>query len=260
MSTLTATLQLYRKALEDAFQSIRRSYWAIAFLLGAFGVLFILMLTVGRAGIVGGFVIGFAYAGLTGWYLSLVEIAVQTRRTVKRTDIQETFGQYFSETISVMFLFFIPEFLLTQAMPESLWILVPAACLAFNPIPEMIYQGRTSGIEVIRDAAVFMQQNWPEWLGAHLLLGGGMAGLARVLHGSWDPGWILEAIQMFGPWFGFMQAGVWGFQLGGSAAVPSYLLFVLMFVLAHAFMIFRGQLYRRLHDTSRRGRAWQAQL
>jgi hypothetical protein len=257
---ITATLQLYRQALTDTVHGIRRSLWGIAFLIASFLAILFLMWTVGRAGMAGGFVIGFAMAGLTGWYLSLLEIAVNNRRVVTRNDVQDAMGQYFMETISVMFVFFIPQFLLEMTMPQALWVLIPAACLAFNPVPEMIYQGRSSSLEMIKDSAMFMQQNWPEWMVPHLVLGGAMAAVARTLHGTWDPSWVLEAVQMFGPWFGFMQSGLWGFRLAGPSPALGYVLFAAMFVLAHAFMVFRGHLYRHLSGSSRRGRTWQNQL
>jgi hypothetical protein len=57
-----------------------------------------------------------------------------------------------------------------------------------------------------------------------------------------------------------MQSGLWGFRLAGPSPLLGYVLFAAMFVLTHAFMIFRGHLYRHLKTSSRRGRAWQAQL
>jgi len=257
---ISATLNLYRDAGSDAFASIRRSLWAIAFLLAGFVLMFASGLALGPAGFAGGFVLFLVHAGLTGWYLSLVEIAVATRRSISTQDIRDNVGQYFNDIITVMFIFFLPELLIGLAYEEALWVLIPAACLAFNPIPEMLYQERAGGLELIRDSAMFMQQNWPEWIGPHLVAGGLLATLGWSITGIWDPEWMVEAVKMFGPWFGFMQSGYWGLSLGGSFTPQGMGLFALLFVFSHCFMVFRGHLYKRLRTSSRRGRAWKAQL
>ncbi len=259
MSMVTATLKLYREAARDSIASIRRSFWAAVFLLAAYLGIVALSPLLGLAGFAGGFIMFLVYAGLTGWYLSLVEIAVSTRRAVKVGDVRDNVGAYFSEMINIMFIFFLPEFLIGMASPEALLVLVPAACLAFNPIPEMLYQERSGGLEMIKDSAVFMQQNWPEWLGGHVVMAGLLAGVGWALSGVWSPEWMIGAAQMFGPWFGFMHAGAWVLNLGENTPL-SLGLFVLVFVFAHCFMVFRGHLYRGLRASSRRGRAWKAKV
>jgi hypothetical protein len=260
MSILGATLNLYRNVGEATFRSVAKSLWAIAFLFGAFAVIHGVSLALGGTGLVGGLVAYVVYASLAGWYLSLIEIAVVTGRGVTTDDIRDNMGQYAQDAISVMFIFFVPQLLIGWASPQALLVLVPAACLAFNPVPEMLYQERSVGIELIGDAAMFMQQNWPEWLGPHLVAGALFAMLGWSMTGVWDPIWMLEAVQMFGPWFGFMRAGLWGIGLGGGFTPVGFGLFAVVFAFTHCFMVFRGHLYKRLRTSSRRGRAWQAQL
>lgn len=259
MSTLNATLALYRTAAQDTWASLRRSALAMAFLLGAFAAFIGLAIAMSPFGMAGGFVLGFVRAGLIGWYLALLEIAVVGRRRVRVDDVKETLGTYFWETISILFLFFVPELILSMSAPQALLVLVPIASLVFNPAPEMLYQERTQSTQTLGDAARFMQQNWPEWLGAHLLAGVVLIGWGWALTGALHASWLLKVVQLFGPWFEFIMGGALALQLGGSGAA-GVLSFFGMFVFVHAFMLFRGHLYRKLRSTSRRARAWQARL
>lgn len=259
MTVLKATLELYQAALIDTGRSMGRSLWATAYLLAAQVAFVGLAVAMGGFGHAGGFVLGFAQAAMIGWYLALLEIAVVSRRPIRYRDLRDTVGQYFWETISVLFLFFLPELILRFTAPDLLLILVPIASLVFNPAPEVLYQERTQSTAALQDAMRFMQQNWPEWLGAHAVAGAVLVGWGWALTGRVDASWWPDVVQLFGPFFEFVMAGVLAIRLGGRgvAGIASLLG---VFVFVHAFMLFRGHLYRRLRASSRRGRAWQARL
>lgn len=259
METVKATLTLYRDAVTDTWRSLGRSLWAMAFLLLAHLGFFALAGVLGRTGTAGGFVLGFIQAGLIGWYLAQLEITVVGKRKLRLDDLKDTFGTYFWETISVLFLFFIPQLILRFTAPQLLLVLVPIAALVFNPAPEALYQDRTQSTQLLGDVMKFMQQNWPEWLGAHIVAAVALIGWGWALTGVVDPSWWLDVVQIFGPFFQFITAGALAFRLGGigPAGLASFLG---MFVFVHAFMLFRGHLYTRLRRSSRRSRSWQAKL
>jgi len=99
-----------------------------------------------------------------------------------------------------------------------------------NAVPEMIYQGRASGLELIGASYNFIVENWIEWLVPNLLLfvGG----------------------YLFLDFFTSLLFGLPAFvQLFVSA-------FMLGLLLAY-FMTFRGFLFSQLHGTTRRARIYR---
>jgi hypothetical protein len=104
-----------------------------------------------------------------------------------------------------------------------------------------------------------MQENWPEWLGGHLIPFSLLTAWAYLMTGGWSANWILSTLTLFGPWFEFIQAGSLAIQLGGTG-IGGLLSFVGIFAFVHGVMLFRGNLYKRLRHSSRRSRAWQARL
>lgn len=259
MEIVKATLRLYREALVDTWRSLGRSLWAIAFLLAANVGWYLLAGLLAGTGVAGGFVLGFARAGLIGWYLSLLEVSVVSRRKLRPDDVRDGFGVYFWETISVLFLFFIPELIIGLSAPQLLPFLVPVAALMFNPAPEALYQDRTQSVRLLGDALQFMQQNWPEWLAPHLLAVGLLFGWGYALTGIVHTGWWVDVAQTFGPFFEFIHPGALALRLGGVGPAGIVSFGVLLFFV-HGFMLFRGHLYRRLRSSSRRSRSWQARF
>lgn len=259
MEIVKATVRLYREALADTWRSLGRSAWAIAYLLAANVGFYALAVALSGTGMAGGFVLGFVQAGLIGWYLAQLDVAVVSRRKLRLDDLRDGFGSYFWETISVLFLFFVPELMLQLSVPQVLPFVVPLAAIAFNPAPEALYQDRTQSVQLLGDALRFMQHNWPEWLAPHLVAVGVLMAWGWAVTGVLHQTWWVEVVQTFGPFCGFITPGTLALRLGGVGPAGVLSFFgVLLFV--HAFMLFRGHLYRRLRSTSRRGRSWQARL
>jgi len=258
MTQLTAALNLYRNAISDTVHTLGRSHLATVFLFFAFILMLISFPILGSFGLAGGFALGMMEAWIAGWYLALVEIGVNGRRKITFDDIRECSGVYFWEVISVLFIFFIARLML-MGMPAVLFIVVPVATLLFNPAPEMIYQDQVQSLDLLGRSVKFMQENWPEWIGAHLIPFGLLAGWGYLMTGSWSPDWILGFLTLFGPWFEFILAGSLAFSLGGTG-ITGLVSFVVIFVFVHGVMLFRGNLYKRLRHSSRRSRAWQARL
>ena len=258
MSQLNAALQLYRDALLETGRALRLSRLAMLFLLFAFVGTLVAYPVLGQFGLAGGFALGLMEAWIAGWYLALVEIGVGERRRITMDDLRECSGVYLWEVISILFIFFIGKLLLMSS-PSLLFALIPVATLLFNPAPEMIYQDRVQSVDLLGRSIKFMQENWPEWIGAHVLPFGLLAGWAYLLQGQITGDWILDALTLFGPWFEFIRAGVLAFKVGGPG-IPGLLSFGAMFLFVHAVMLFRGNVYKRLRHSSRRSRAWQARM
>lgn len=253
---IRATAILYRDCARDAARSLARSPLALAVFVVVPPVLGLIAGQVARSAPgIGGFIVGFLQAGAAGWYLALVEIAVNGQRPVRISDLGDQLGTYLWQVMSVMFLFFIAQLLLIGA-PWVFIALMPVATVAFNPAPEMIYQDRTQSVELLGGALKFMQENWPEWLVPQVFAIAIVGGIGAILsHGAYSLFEGVGLMAMFGPSFGFASPGAFAIPLANGDVV-SLALGLFMLVFAHGFMLFRGHLYRRLRGSSRRGRDW----
>jgi len=258
MSLLKATWALYKESAVDAFKGLGRSMFAVLALALAFVVLAVVATLVGGFGIAGGFIRALVEVVVIGWYLSLVEVGVVGRRPVTFADLRQNVGRYFSEVISILFIFWIGELVLGMTAPTLLLVVVPVCALLFNPVPEMIYQEQGRSLGLLSDALRFMQENWPEWLGAQILGAAFLGGWAWLVFGG-PPNLelILNLVQAFGPWFGFIQVGSYALA---SLAIGGFIGAVVILAFTHFFMLFRGHLYKRMRTSSRRGRAWQSRM
>jgi hypothetical protein len=244
MAQTKSTTAIYKDVILATSQSfLRAPLVLIALIAGALGLI-ILPTVTGRLGIIGGFIVGFYHAAAVGTYLYLVGIAVTTKKRVTPKMITNNLGALLWEVISVLFLFMIAGFIL-HGQPEKIQTgFTLLLTLIFNPVPELIYLKQSRSMDLLRDATLFMQRHWPEWLGGHLLAVGVLGAWALLVGGS-DLTVITAMMQMFGPWFGFIKAPIIALSVTNSSWVSSLsALFILLF--AHGFMIFRGHLFLRL--------------
>ena len=174
----------------------------------------------------------------------------------------------------LLFIFWIASMILLPISPTVFTVAGLIAALAFNPVPEMIYFERSSSLGLLRDSLRFMQENWPEWIGAHLVAFAALLGWIFLVSpgDTWQQAGGLVVVQvafMFGPGFGFIMGasvalglGTWLVPVAGTGLVTMSALKVvgglLMLVFVHFFMLFRGHLYGELAHSSRRGRQWKA--
>ncbi len=241
---------MYRTAASEASKEWRRSLWALAVL----GLTQIAWLAATRAlgGTTGGFGLGIVESFLVGWYLSLLDVSVNRPRQIGLDDVQSRLGGLFLDTMSVLFAFWLPQFLLSRTAPTLLMVLVPVAGLAFNVVPELLYQGKSTSFALLRDSAKFMSENWPEWLGAHIPLWLVSYGAVWLAIRQWDADLATSVVGMFGPFFGFALSG----PLAIGLMVGAPVLGIVGLGGVHWVMLFRGRLFLALSRTNRRGRAW----
>jgi len=257
MSLLTTTLGLYRDSFLDAGRALGRSVWAVVALVVAYVVMAVASRLLAPFGFAGGFVMAIVQAVAIGWYLSLVAIGVQGRRRVLASDLRDNVGHHASTVISVLFVFWIASLVFMLLPPVAGLAAALVASLVFNSVPEMVYQEDAESIGLLGDAMRFMQQNWPEWLGAQIIGGLLLVAWAFAFHGALALPLALSLIQMFGPFFGFVQVG--GMALLDNTP-KAYAGAVVLLAFTHFFLLFRGHLYKRLARSSRRGRAWRARM
>lgn len=253
MSLIQSTLEMYVESARDAAQAMPRTALALMGLLLVTPVLGAIGAQLSGLGIVGGLVMSLLQAGAAGWYLSLVEIGVHGRRSIRPTDLKDQVGTYLWEVISVLFIFWIASMVLgLLGLGVVTTVVILAAIVAFNPAPEMIYQERSQSVALLQDAAKFMQHNWPEWLVPHVALAAILLGVTVTI-GPF--GGFMHALMALGPFFGFTNPSLFS----GALASGDFLGLVggmLVLVIVHWALLFRGHLYRRLRSSSRRGRAW----
>lgn len=256
---IVATLKLFRDAAIDTGRSFGQSLWSVAWLLFAVVVMAAGSRLLAPLGFAGGFVLGALHIFVVGWYLAQLRHAVTLRRRLTLDDLQGSAGQLFWETMSVAFVFFIAQLVLMMAPPTIQLVAVLAASLIFNPVPELIYLGRTQSVELLQDAATFMQRQGPEWLLMHLAITGVLvAGMALFGLGV-QPALVVTMVQVFGPFFGFLTAPAAVIE-GAGASPLGLALGLFVFATTHLVMLFRGHLFKRLGSTSRRSRAWQQRM
>lgn len=249
-----ATLDIYADSLRQGTRALFRHVWIVG-LVPAYTLL--LQLISGLAvnlGFAGGFLIFLAVAACASSFLTILDEAVSHGR-VRIEELGQSFGRYFSRLISVYFLFWIVRLLLgmvASGNPDLLWLVIAvntSLFLVFNPIPELIYQGREDGMALLQEAVQFTRDNLVEWL----------VPLAVVML----PFFLLDTQ------VGFLVMARFGVQNGldlviGLVATVLPLSGVALTLVATAIasvlivwiMLFRGFLFRALSESGRRQRVF----
>lgn len=231
MSWLVITLALYRRIFARAVR-LTVSNWPVLGALFVYG--FVLNVTWALApllGIVGGFVVSLVWAGCVGSFLYLVEMMVRTSR-VTLEDFRRSAGAYIWDVVGVTFVVWIAFRILGAVLatvPQGPMLLVAVNLIVlvfFNAVPELIYLGRCSSLELLGQSYSFIGDNWIEWFPATFALG------ALIL--------VAAALPL-------------PLALG-------WLKLVLVALLLAFAMVVRGLLFLELQGTSRRSRAFRHRM
>jgi hypothetical protein len=262
---LSATLQLYRQALQATWRSLMRSWVMVAALIG-FALLFVgAARIVGSLGMIGGVLLGLVNALLVGATLRLIEQSLSAARTIQLTDVTESFGHYFWDVIGVGFVLWLPMMALdmgTQANPYGGFFSSAVMLLVFillNAAPEVIYQIRhDSPLDVFKASYEFVLEHWIEWFLPFALLA-----LPIVL----SPSGIQEFFNLStgigrGAGLNFFQLlllpftliGGWMSYVGLDPDVQWVFLLLLTPLVATTALLFRGHLFALLRSSTRRQR------
>ncbi|MBH0205930.1 MAG: hypothetical protein HP498_08975 [Nitrospira sp.] len=262
---LSATLHLYRQALQATWRSLMRSWVTVAALIG-FALLFVgAARIVGSLGMIGGVLLGLVNALLVGATLRLIEQSLSAVRTIQLTDVAESFGHYFWDVIGVGFVLWLPMMALdmgTQANPYGGFLSSAVMLLLFillNAAPEVIYQIRhDSPLDVFKASYEFVLEHWIEWFLPFALLA-----LPIVV----SPSGIQEFFNLStgigrGAGLNFFQLlllpftliGGWMSYVGLDPDAQWVFLLLLTPLVATTALLFRGHLFALLRSSTRRQR------
>lgn len=264
MTELLQVFALYRSVLSKTGRSFLTA-WMTVVAVVIFALLMMAASSIARSlGFLGGFLMGAVNALLVGATLSLIEQAIRNSRQLTIRDIQESFGQYFWDVISVGFVLWIPIMVLekaTAANPNGQLLATAVFLLLFillNPAPEVIYQVRPgSPLDVLRESYEFVLENWIEWFIPVALVVAPLGfsffvGISdRIGRGAG-----LDFMQVLALPFSLLSG--WLRYLGLSDTVSLAVIALLTPVATVAMLLFRGHLFAALHGSSRRKRAFQA--
>ena len=228
MEWLLVTLDIYRKVFTRAAALAVRN-WAV---LGTVFVYSAVMSASGvmasMLGIIGGFLVSLVSAACVGSFLYLVEMMVRTSR-VSLEDFRSSFGRYLWDVVGVAFLSWIFFSLATPAMlqmPQGHLILLCVELgifVFFNAVPELIYLGHYSSVQLLSESYAFVSANWIEWFPANIAA-------AAILY-------AVNAIP------------VDGVAMLARTALEALLIYFLM--------VMRGLLFIELHGSTYRARAFR---
>lgn len=176
MSWLSVTFALYRRTFARAAALTLRN-WPVLGALFVYGFALNVTLAVAPVlGILGGFLATLVWAACVGSLLYLVEMIVRTSR-VTLQDFRRSAGAYLGDVVGVTFIVWIAFRLLGAALstvpqgPVLLFALNVIVMVFFNAVPELIYLGRCSSLELLRESYSFIGDNWIEWFPATFALG-----------------------------------------------------------------------------------------
>lgn len=248
---VTSTLRLYQQAAKETWEKGLRSWW-VGLLPLLYGPVF--AFTAGFAmqlGFLGGFIAGFLLAMCVSSYLYFIAGVVNGRR-VHLQELGESWRPYLSSVINILFILFILRYILALLTPPGdetallLSSLIELILLILlNPIPEIIYQGRSEGFAMVQESVDFLRGSGVEWF---------LPLVALALFSAI----IFPLPFLIGP----LQFGRLTFPTGiGGASDGSVLGFLWPIVSAlvlFVLMVFRGLLFRALSGSSRRQRIFRS--
>ncbi len=235
METLKATLWIYRIAFKRSAQLVREN-WAVVFAPFAYGVFlsvagtFLLPL-----GLVGGMLLLLAGNACMSSGLYLVENILNSRKA-NVNDFFKGFTVYLWEIVRISFILWIPMMLVSSVLAQTpkgdiIYRFVQIALyIILNAVPELIYQSRASGVELLGASYHFIIENWPEWFTPNII----------ITFVGWA---VTEALY---PLTGVLSTPIQVF------AIVSIIGLFLTYL-----MIFRGLLFSELNGSNRRARVYR---
>jgi hypothetical protein len=162
------TLAMYGRVFRRAAELLGRN-WQVALLAAAYLVaLAALGGVLAPFGLVGGLVWTTARAAACGSWLVFVEQVVRSGRA-NLGDLPSSFGAYFGDMLNIFFLLFLGQVALLQ-FPFLFILFLLAALVFLNAVPELVYLGRFSTMELLAESYRFIGTNWIEWFPPNLAL------------------------------------------------------------------------------------------
>jgi hypothetical protein len=220
MNWLTATISLYVSVTRRAAR-IAIVNWPVLLSVFAYFLLMRVTLPIALAlGVLGGFLLGLVWAACIASFLYLVERLVRHGR-VSFEEFPASFAPYFSDVIGVMFVLWMLRTVLSLAVmtnPQGMLILLVVQLFIFvflNAVPELIYLGHHSSMDLLTESYRFISENWIEWFPPTLLAGAILVFLTEVSLGGWADllKWAVVALFVY---FMMVLRGLLFEELSGS--------------------------------------------
>ncbi len=235
MEIVLATLWIYRVAFRRTLELLSANLLVI-FAPVAYSVLLSLATwLLAPLGLIGGILITALQAACASSALFLIENIVRMGKA-NVADFMKGFSVYLGEVLTIFFILWVPMLLLREVAagtPQGSAIILAVQVLFYvilNPVPELIYQTRTSGIALLSASYDFIVENWVEWF---------VPNVAILIVGYWLLVW-LDIPASFLP-----------------SVLYSFFLYSVFLLLLTFLMIFRGLVFSELNGTTRRSRAYR---
>ncbi|MGH7797703.1 MAG: hypothetical protein ACREQ2_22820 [Candidatus Binatia bacterium] len=235
MQTLQVTLWMYASALKRSWECVRKN-WVVSFAPIAYGIILAVIASlVAPLGIAGGLLFSLASQACVSSGLFLIKNLIDAN-TADFNDFLNGFTVYLWELLFITFIIWIPMRVAAVALatvPNGalIYFLIKLVLyIVLNPVPEFIYQTRTTGLELISASYNFIVENWLEWLFPNILLA--VAGYFLLA--------VIEPLLFGLP--GFLYFFIYSFIVGLGLTY---------------FMTFRGFLFAELLGTTRRSRLYR---
>jgi len=231
MSWVASTLALYQRAFRQAAVLSLRNWPVLGTVFVYTTVMGASLVVAGALGILGGILLSLVWAACVGSFLYLVEMMIRTGR-VSLADFRRSMGAYLWDVVGVTFILWVVFVVLTPillAFPQGPAIILGLNLIVFvlfNAVPELIYLGHCSSLELLGESYTFITENWVEWFPANIA--------ASLLLG------LVSVVPLTG------VAAV------AQTAVAALLLYFVM--------VMRGLLFLELHGSTRRGRAFRHRM
>jgi hypothetical protein len=235
MDLLQATLSIYRFAVLQSADRLRKN-WAVIFAPLGYGIILsISSALLAPFGIIGGLLLILASDACMSSGLHLIENIVNNGRANLQDGLRG-FGVHLWEIVQISFILWVPLTLASRALgptPNGPLLLLFIQILLYiflNAVPELMYQSRAQGIELLPASFHFIMENWLEWLAPNL----------AVLAVGY---FLVEGLSTLVEPLPFPVATFIVLSVSGGA---------LMY-----WMIFRGILFAELNGTTRRSRVYR---
>jgi hypothetical protein len=185
MAWLTTTLAMFGRAFRRAGALTLRK-WPVAGSSFAYS----LALAAGAVaasslGLLGGFLMSFVWAACVGSFLYMVEMILRTG-SVSWDDFRRSFGVYLWDVVGVTFIVWIVFAVATPALrtlPQGPGLILGmnlVIAVLFNAVPELIYLGHHSSLELLGESYRFIADNWIEWFPATIVMAVPLVALNEV--------------------------------------------------------------------------------
>ena len=221
MSWLATTLSMYRRAFRRAGELTVRN-WPVAGTTFAYSfALAATSIVAPSLGIAGGFLMSLVWAACASSFLYLVEMILRTG-SVSWGDFRRSFGVYLWDVVGVTFILWVVFAVATPALrtiPQGPGLILGmnlVIVVLFNAVPELIYLGHHSALELLTESYRFIADNWIEWFPATLAMAVPLALIAGVpLPGALV--WVRTAVLAFLVYYVMVARGLLFLELHGSS-------------------------------------------